>query len=52
MITRSVVTFFLYFTGLAAVSVRFRRRLTACEAYLAASGYAFFFVLSPTLPPT
>jgi hypothetical protein len=49
MIRRAWATFLLFHAVLVGLALHVRRRLTRFEAYLAASGYGFFYVLLPYL---
>ena len=49
MIRRAWTTFLLFHAVLALLSVYVRRPMERVEAYLAASGYGFFYVLLPYL---
>jgi hypothetical protein len=49
MIRRAWTTFLLFHAVLVVLALHVRRKLTRFEAYLAASGYGFFYVLLPYL---
>jgi hypothetical protein len=49
MIARAWATFLLFHAVLIALSLHVRRKLARFEAYLAAGGYGFFFVMLPYL---